>query len=455
MRTHPLRLALALLVPGLLLRPALAGELEIGGHVETNHYVGLVYGDLFDYGNTNVFGLKLQAQVNPDVVAVGNLELRHRGFTSATTSALLGDRDSVEPLGLRMQEAYVDLYALGTEYLDLRVGKQVITWGTADGMNPTSYLAPLDLENPLDFSTRLGVPALLATFYFPADLTVSAAVVPVFTPSLLPVDLFAAEMDVPFELPDYVELGSQRDRLEFPATQVRSTQVALRLAANVFDVDLSLSYFYGYQTLPQLAGIDVYDLDLSQSPWLAHVEASLAYPKTQAIGFDAATSLFGVGLWVEGAVFLPEELIAEVTLMGDPNDPLTGEPLPAIPVISGDPYLKLVAGLDYTLPGGLYLNLQYLHGFFHELTAENIQNYALMALRYSVLDDSLTFELRLGGELHEGESLGGLAGMEIGWQPSDAVKLTLGGLAARGDAGTTFDGFSSLDQIYLRARADF
>lgn len=450
--------ALALEALALLVLPAAAraGNLEIGGYLETSHYVGLVYGDLFDYGNTNVLGLKLGADVNEDVVAQATFEVRNRAFTSATTSALLGDRSAVEPLELRMQEAYIDFYGLGTEHLDLRVGKQVITWGTADGLNPTSYLAPFDLENPLDFSSRLGVPALLGTFYGPGDSSLALAVVPLFTPSLLPVDLFASQMDVPVEMPEGIALGEVRDVLAPPTPQVRHTQVAARLAASVAGFDLSASYFYGYQTIPQLGGADVTQLHIDETPWRADLTATLVYPRTQAAGFDAATTIKGVGLWVEGAVFFPERLDAPMTMGGESKNPITGEDLPVLTIIEDTPYLKVVAGLDTTLPGDIYVNLQYLHGFFHELTASQIHDYGLMVVRRTFFSEALTAELHLGGEIRDGgKKLGGLFGLELSWQPSDATHLILGGLAARGDEGTTFDGFSSLDQVYLRARADF
>jgi len=455
-RSLPLSFVPALLALScsLISGAAHAGELQLGGYVETNHYIGLVYGDLFDYGNTNILGLKLDAEVNPEVVAKGVFEFRNKAFTGATTSSLLGDRSAVEPLQLRMQEAYIDLYALGTERLDLRIGKQVIRWGAADGMNPTSFLAPFDLENPLDFSTHLGVPAVLATVYGPADTSLAIALVPLFTPSLLPVDLFASEMAIPFELPDYVQMGATRDHLAPPRAQLRHSQLGLRLAGSIADIDLSASYFYGYQTLPQLGAVDV-GLDLQSSPWTANVDATLVYPRTQAIGLDAATTFNGIGVWAEAALFLPERLDAIVTVMGEAKDPLTGEAIPSLPIISSKPYLKAVLGLDVTLPGDLYLNAQYLHGFFQELTAEKVQDYALLILRKPLLDESLSVELRLGAEFDDSSHLGGMAGGEISWQPSDATRLTLGGLAARGDAGTTYNGFASLDQLYMRARVDF
>ncbi len=445
-----------------LILPAAAGadELELGGFVETNHFVGVESGDLFDYGNTNVLGLKLERQIGEGLAVLGALELRSTSLSGPNTSSELGSRSKVEPLVVRLDEAYVDWFGLGLESLDVRAGKQQIIWGTADGFNPTSYLAPFNLENPLDFKDKLGVSAIQASLYGPWDVTLTGVVVPLFTPSLLPVDVFAADAAMPFDLPEGVEIGDQRDAIDLPETRIENVQVAAKLGWNLFDVDMSVSWFCGYQTLPALHRVHVYDFDISEAPFRAHVEARTTYPRTQAVGADLATSVFGVGLWAEGAVFFPERVGAEVLVAGldgvsRPQDPLSGDPLEPIPVIDDEPYVKGVVGFDYTFTGGWYVNLQYIHGFFHEMTADALQDYGLLALRKSLFDDELKVQITAGGEMDDEDHLGWMAGGELAWHAMDSTRLLLGGLVARGDDGTTFHGFEGLEQVYLRLRADF
>jgi len=50
-------------------------------------------------------------------------------------------KDSIEPV--KLDEAYADIYLKNT---DLRVGRQVVSWGTADGINPTNYINPRELS---------------------------------------------------------------------------------------------------------------------------------------------------------------------------------------------------------------------------------------------------------------------------------------------------------------------
>ncbi|MFW5684660.1 MAG: DUF1302 family protein [Spirochaetota bacterium] len=66
-------------------------------------------------------------------------------------------------VGLR--EAYLDYY---TDFVDLRVGKQIVIWGRADGLAITDIVSPKDLSDFLipDFrELRLGVIAVSANAY--------------------------------------------------------------------------------------------------------------------------------------------------------------------------------------------------------------------------------------------------------------------------------------------------
>ena len=437
---------------------AFAAEVDIGGSVETSLFVGLQEGELFDYGNLNVLGVNLGADVNEHVAATSRVELRTMAGSNVSSSSDLGDRAALESLVLRIDESYVDYYGFVLDDLDVRVGKQRVIWGTADGFNPTSYLAPYDLQNPLDFTKKLGVTALLATYYAPWGIDLTGVVVPVFTPSLLPTDIFATSLPVDLDVLSggmEVALGGVTDTVEMPALAVENVQAAARLGWTVFNVDMSASWFRGRSTLPVVAGIDATSFDLTEDPIPVDIDARLVYPELQAAGLDMATSLGGIGVWGEAAVFFPERIRSPLTVLGNDVNPLTGEDIDPILVVDDTPYVKAVAGLDYTFQGGYYFNLQYLRGFFHEQTAAALQDYALGVFRKKLFQDVVEIQLMGGGEIDDVEHIGWLAGGELIYAPFDASKLTLGGIVARGDDGTAFDMFSDLDQVYLRFRSDF
>lgn len=84
-----------------------------------------------------------------------------------------------------LREAYVDLYFKNS---DLRLGKQMLVWGRAEGTFITDLLTPVDLSEFLtqDFADiRQGVTALNYTHYFGSDF-VQLVVNPVFNPNRIP-----------------------------------------------------------------------------------------------------------------------------------------------------------------------------------------------------------------------------------------------------------------------------
>ena len=73
----------------------------------------------------------------------------------------------------RVREAYVDW---GRDALAVRVGRQIVAWGRADGVNPTDKLAPKDftLLSPDDESQRLGIDALKIRYALNPSISLTA-----------------------------------------------------------------------------------------------------------------------------------------------------------------------------------------------------------------------------------------------------------------------------------------
>jgi hypothetical protein len=53
------------------------------------------------------------------------------------------------------------------------------------------------------------------------------------------------------------------------------------------------------------------------------------------------------------------------------------------------PYIKFVVGGDYFFSDGSYLNVQYLHGFFHERARENLNDYFFLRYEKTFLNNKL------------------------------------------------------------------
>ncbi|MBL4586423.1 MAG: hypothetical protein JKX84_05120, partial [Flavobacteriales bacterium] len=85
-----------------------------------------------------------------------------------------------------IRELYMDIF---TKKVDIRIGKQQIVWGQADGVFITDIVSPLNLTEFLlwDFNEiRMGVTAIKAKFYPHQNHNFELVYIPVFMPTLAP-----------------------------------------------------------------------------------------------------------------------------------------------------------------------------------------------------------------------------------------------------------------------------
>ena len=126
-----------------------------------------------------------------------------------------------------LREAFIDVF--GPE-VDVRLGRQQIVWGEADGAFVTDLVSPLDLTEFLaqDFAdVRLGIPALKA-IYYPGAFALEGVLVPGAFPTRLP------ERGSPWDpLPERVA-GLSVERLDGgrPPFTLSNGETALRITYN-------------------------------------------------------------------------------------------------------------------------------------------------------------------------------------------------------------------------------
>jgi len=146
--------------------------------------------------------------------------------------------DSIE---YRLREAYVDLYFKNS---DLRLGKQIISWGRAEGAFITDILTPVDVSEFLtqDFADlRMGVTAMKYTRYFGSDY-LQLVVNPVFNPNEIPSFDSRWFPRLPFASSIPVEISKQN-----PSADLKNIQAAARFSfrSNLnYDLDLGLMYWH-------------------------------------------------------------------------------------------------------------------------------------------------------------------------------------------------------------------
>ncbi len=128
-------------------------------------------------------------------------------------------------------------------------------------------------------------------------------------------------------------------------------------------------------------------------------------------------------------------------------------------VLKDEAYFKYTVGLDYTFKGGIYVNAQYMHGFFHERGRENLQDYIIARLEKEFFDEELKVALNGGLEIKEFDdiknNIGYILAPELTLKPADSVEIALGIFLLDGKEGTLFGQWKDQDQAYLKVKVDF
>ncbi len=433
-------------------------DMSINGYIQTDNRFRLEEPKIWTW-NENKLDLKLNAKPSDRIRAFGEIRLRGTGFSNASSISDLQDKSkkNAMPHSLEMQEAYIDINQFLTKKLDLRLGRQVIVWGTADKINPSSNLCPDDLEDIFNFGEKIGVNAMKASFYQKiggTDLTLTGVYIPTFTPSTLPSSEWSKAFIGDFELPMGMKLANFSDKLILPENKLgEASSFGLKLSTSLLGYDLSFGYYNGYDKLPLIRTIFISpkDVELQNVDVIVHT----GYPKIQAISADIVGEIASIGLWAEGAVFLPKKTEMVETFLTPPRSLLKKSV-----ALDDEPYFKYVVGGDYNFKHGFYLNMQYIHGFIHERGKGNLNDYLVQRLEYKFHNDEvkivpLSFAICIDDWGKIKENYGIVYLPEISYSPYDGFELTLGTFILEGKGSGLFSKLKENDELFIRAKVSF
>ena len=354
---------------------------------------------------------------------------------------------------LDLREAYLELKGFLFENVDLKIGRQRVAWGTADTVNPTDNVNPYDLEDVWDFGRHRGSDGVQANIYL-GPLTITALAMPTFSPATLPVGGWAAAfMSTGVSLPPGVVLAGMTTNVVLPGSALADTMtVGGKVKASFLGIDASVSYLYARDSLPIVDAVTV-AFAPSGAPNV-DVTADLVYPRMHIVGADLATSIFSVGVWAEAAVFVPQQVILTTDTTG------AGGGVSQTVALGTDPYVKYVVGADYTFPGNVYVNVQYLHGFLQQRGAAELEDFFLANLDWKLLDDALTIsplgvmvEIKDWSDVPNNYAV--ISAPSISFRPLDAVELKVGMHLIVGTGTTMFGAMSGQNEVFLKATCSF
>lgn len=418
--------AVGLVGLGLGLSPAAAAlDVDLGGKLQTDiRYrtdlieVGEWYGQrTMEPGfsrNQNLFKLRGHVASGKARLVFDN-DLVYMGFSDSLSDfSTLTRREIVDPFRIESHSLYLEAWDVGLRGLDLRIGQQRVMWGVGDQFNPTNNLNADDVEDPLLFGDQLGNIMVRADYSPAPGWTFSGVVVPIFKPALLPAsaELGLAAIDrVPITDPSlrWKLQAEQKQALNLgfptlvgsvvptlPANTLENMQWSVRAAGTLGMQDVALSYYDGRSDIPVAVGNHTTlvasrecnpndETDCINGRLMT--EARMVYPKMKVLGLNAAGEMNPLGWIADGirpigyrlevAYIMPERTTVQLTNdlldfglyqqeAGEYDYGLGG----ARPTsVTGDPFMKWTAGLDYTFGRHVYMNAQWVHGFPDEFGA--------------------------------------------------------------------------------------
>ncbi|MBC8071439.1 MAG: hypothetical protein IAG13_24140 [Deltaproteobacteria bacterium] len=341
---------------------------------------------------------------------VGDIEPVFFGIAQTPELDDLATQRLLTPFHIESDAAYIALLDL-VPGLDIKVGRQILQWGTADKFNPTNNINPDDLEDRPLFTEPIAN-QMVVVDYAPLDnkLWFEGVYVPTFFPALLPPSAAAAlkdpQTDVPFASDaDVAKLDSLQGYLagspmlvptvighvRQPSRRFTTGQSAIKLGTSLSGIDMTMSYYNGRHDIPTAVAVassnkDPRVGDGTEKECCYQSDVTLIYPRMQVLGLDFTTQLpflRNMGFWGEGALFFPQkqklyiEFPISVDVTSGSNDDGIQNPVQSMTgtTIRSTPYIKATTGIDYTFGKHVYVQAQYLRGFIDEFGADHIGNY--------------------------------------------------------------------------------
>ena len=238
--------------------------------------------------------------------------------------------------------------------VDFKIGRQVISWGTADGFNPTNYFARLSTDTLID--GELGgdpIWAGQATYYGPS-WSVTGVAIPFFKPQEIDDQMKAIMMESD---PMAGLIIDAIDKTKKPRALGKNTELALRAETQFQGFDVQASVFTGFEPLPGLEMITHLNPAFDQTQPISEtnqpifdMEVKGEYRRQYFVGLATAGTVGPMGVW------------GEVTYGGPKPFEKSANPYDQVLSVNKN-YLQAVVGGDYTFEvgKGLLAQAQYIY----------------------------------------------------------------------------------------------
>ncbi|MCD6102191.1 MAG: hypothetical protein J7J77_03980 [Candidatus Cloacimonetes bacterium] len=332
-------------------------------------------------------------------------------------------------IGLR--EAYMDIYF---NSVDLRIGKQQIIWGKADGVFITDIISPKDLSEFLlrDFDEiRIGITSLKAD-YFLGDNTFEFVWAPYFTSTQMPDEnsIWFPQLDFPVSpVFDY----SQKE----VAATLENSEVFAKFSAITSAIDFEIMAGYMWDDDPTM------HISKTINPQTHQLTGLTVTPRHHRLGLAGgsfSSTLGGFVLRGEGAYYNGKYFNSEDSTLTDGTVKKN--------------YLHYLLGVDYTL-WNIRLSFQFIQqailDYENLIKNDEFENTMTVLASKDFLRETLRLELFSYIGLNNSDAL---IRPKITYDLADGFELLLGANIFLGSEGR-FGQYDDNDMVYTKIKYSF
>ncbi|NOZ09074.1 MAG: hypothetical protein GXO91_09425 [FCB group bacterium] len=338
-------------------------------------------------------------------------------------------------LGLR--ETYMDIYF---DNMDLRIGKQQIIWGKADGVFITDIVSPKDLNEFLlrDFDEiRMGVTSLKADYYR-GEQTLELVWIPTFTPTIMP-DASSIWSRVPsFTLPVVID----DSRIEVPA-RLKNSEGFIKYSGMSSLLDFEVMAGIMWDDDPTLHITPIME---GEDPLPAALQLTPEHHRLTLAGGSFSSEWNGIIFRAEGAYYQGKKFMANNNT-GLPTDLLEKD------------YLHYLIGTDLSV-GSTWLSFQFIQraifNYKDVIVDDRLDNTVTFLANRTYLKDTLTLQLFGYVGLNHQDAL---IRPSLTYDFADGFEILAGANIFTGDADSSDPGlfgyYADNDMVYVKVKYSF
>lgn len=327
-------------------------------------------------------------------------------------------------LDITLRQTYVDIYF---DNFDLRIGKQQIIWGKADGVFITDVISPRDLSEFIlpDFEEiRIGTNAVKFDYYL-GNSTFEAVWIPTFQPTITP-----RKGSIWYNMPDFPMFIVYDYHNYDVGNKLSESEIALKYSYLGSAIDFELMAAYMWDDNPTMHIIVQPDTTILIKP---------EYHRLPLAGASFSKAVGGAVVRGEGAYYFDKRFSAgDFTVNG----------------IKEKDYAHYLIGYDHNW-FGMNVSFQFIQEYIMDYE-EDIRNDEFSnTITFLVMEDLLRETLRLEFFIYYGiNNEDALLRPKIVYDFADGFEVQLGANIFVGEEGN-FGQYDENDMLFMKVRYDF